>query len=108
MILTIAQLLASNIVAIITIYNCRQDWEFILIGLWHAVLSSTLGCMAIHRIVLASGHKADDAAPFGWLAFYAFGVVAGLVGAFALVKQAWEIQGVELTAHADAKKSRGN
>jgi hypothetical protein len=92
--LSVAQLLASNIVAIITIYRCRQDWPFILIAVWHAVLSSTLVCMAIHRVRLAAGDEEDDYSPFGWLGLYALGVIVRLVGVFASVKEVWEIQGV--------------
>lgn len=96
--LAIVQLIASNVVAVITMYRCRKEWEFILISSWHVFLSTTLGVMVIHR---ASLRKDDDSrGPFIWLAFYVIGVIGGLVGVFSLVIRTWEIQAVKDITYA--------
>lgn len=60
-VISLISLTTSNTMAIITMYNCRHEWQFLLLGVWNAIVSCTLGAMCIHRckIIRAESEPAE-------------------------------------------------
>jgi hypothetical protein len=96
LVVAICSLLGSSINAVIVMARCRREWQFLLLALWKLGLSTTIGCMSIHRALLVryKDNGENSKLPFSWLSVYAISIVLGLTGLLSLVRQQWDISHV--------------
>jgi hypothetical protein len=111
-------LLIGTLCTVLTIYRCRQRWQFLCIAIWKATLSVSLGALGVsaaretRRLEKAwalslektqgwveSGGDIDEldmesyipryTSFLWWLSLYAAAIPVGLTGLISLVKLSW-------------------
>ncbi|KAF8248504.1 hypothetical protein K440DRAFT_547721 [Wilcoxina mikolae CBS 423.85] len=91
--LAIAGLAIGTTVTIFSMVRCRQRWQFLLLAVWKAMLSITLGALSAHSATLV--HRIIDyslitAKTAWWLLLYVLGIVIGFVGLVSLIAKVWD------------------
>jgi hypothetical protein len=73
---------------IFTMIRCHQRWQFLVIAIWKAVLSITLGGINLHAAIRI---KSDNGrlTILLWGIFYGLGMALGLAGLGSLANNAW-------------------
>ncbi|KAF8242305.1 hypothetical protein K440DRAFT_565706 [Wilcoxina mikolae CBS 423.85] len=94
MFLALTGLLIGVILTIFSMVRCRQRWQFLLIAIWKAMLSITLGALSVHAaaVVRRAGPRKhynvtrkDFVNILRWLLLYLIGSIIGCIGLAPLV-----------------------
>ncbi|KAF8248016.1 hypothetical protein K440DRAFT_681310 [Wilcoxina mikolae CBS 423.85] len=98
MFLGVVGLLIGTLITVLTIYRCRQRWQFLLIAVWKSTLSVSLGALGVsasretRRIAnesYDSALKPQYRAILWWMILYVLGIFVGLTGLISLVINSW-------------------
>ncbi|KAA8913659.1 hypothetical protein FN846DRAFT_929122 [Sphaerosporella brunnea] len=86
-------------ITILTMIRCQQRWQFLVIAIWKAVLSLTLGGMNMHVSINVKSQKdREDLKILGWLFIYGMGLLTGFAGLLSLVFEAWDDHVIRLSS----------
>lgn len=88
-ILAVFGLLFSFPLSIFTIIRCRQRWDFVLLGIWKATMSLTLGLISSHA-ALQVRNKEKKEQVLWWLVLYVPGFLVGAIGLGNLINEDWD------------------
>lgn len=83
-----AGLMATVVLAALSIARCRQTWPLLLIAVWKLILSITLSAMTIHAAIeiqetglyVYRREKGNFLRILWWLILYVIGTIVGLAG----------------------------
>lgn len=113
MFLGVVGLLVGTLITALTIYRCRQRWQFLLIAVWKATLSVSLGALGVsaaretkrieelkerlkptEQLLPKEDDDDLDLKPryrpiLWWMLLYVLGIFVGLTGLISLVKHSW-------------------
>jgi len=75
--------------SIITMINCKNTWQLLVIGVWKMSMSLLNGLTALHVAILVVHKQEDESvktkAAMWWLLLYIPGMIAGITGLMSLV-----------------------
>jgi hypothetical protein len=75
-------------ITVFTMVRCHQRWQFLVIAIWKAVLSFTLGGLNLHAAIhTQSGSGCLTILVWGFI--YGLGMALGLAGLSSLANDAW-------------------
>jgi hypothetical protein len=92
-------LIGSFILSVFTIVRCRSRWDFVLLGIWKASMSLTLGLVSSHSALIVRRHRTlasetNSTASNNvllWLIIYVPGFLIGAVGLGSLIAGSWSV-----------------
>ncbi|KAI5782541.1 hypothetical protein FPQ18DRAFT_267391 [Pyronema domesticum] len=98
MLLGAVGLLFGGAVTIFTMIRCHQRWQFVLIAIWKAMLSLTIGALSVHAAVIVKRESFEELLEIlWWLLLYVAGSIVGLTGLISLVIMAWENNFIQIS-----------